>query len=123
MVMRLRFALHGPRNHRIYHLVAVNQKVRRDGRPAELLGVYDPRLPLGAASKKVEWSVDRIRYWISVGAQPSKTVEKLLVLGGLLKPKPVSSTKFPPPTSTPPRKPLQKQEPLPPVEEKSKWDL
>lgn len=80
MVMRLRLALHGHRNYKIYHLVAINQKARRDGKPAELLGIYDPHLPLGVSEKKVEWSVDRIRYWLSVGAQPSKAAEKLLIL-------------------------------------------
>ena len=28
--------------------------------------------------KKVEWSVERLKFWLSVGAQPSKTVETLL---------------------------------------------
>jgi len=79
MPMRLRLAIHGKRNDRIFHLVAVNQRSRRNAKPTELLGVYDPRVrPGGSEHKTVEWSVGRIRYWLSVGAIPTKSVVKLL---------------------------------------------
>jgi small subunit ribosomal protein S16 len=44
----------------------------------ELLGIYDPTLKLGDTHKTVKWSVDRIKYWLGVGALPSKSVVKLL---------------------------------------------
>ncbi|KAK0198213.1 hypothetical protein F5146DRAFT_77161 [Armillaria mellea] len=40
----------------------------------------------GEDEKKIEWSVDRIRYWLSVGAVPSKSVVKLLEAGKILSP-------------------------------------
>ncbi|KAL0575820.1 hypothetical protein V5O48_006147 [Marasmius crinis-equi] len=87
MPMRLRLAVHGRRNDRIFHLVAINQRTRRNGKPTELLGIYDPRVrPGGATHKTMEWSVGRIRYWLDVGAIPSKTVVKLLEMGNILKP-------------------------------------
>ncbi|KAK7059052.1 hypothetical protein VNI00_001676 [Paramarasmius palmivorus] len=87
MPMRLRLAVHGRRHDRIFHLVAINQRARRNAKPTELLGIYDPRVkPGGRDHKTMEWSVGRIRYWLDVGAVPSKTVVKLLELGKILKP-------------------------------------
>ncbi|KAF5375081.1 hypothetical protein D9758_000374 [Tetrapyrgos nigripes] len=87
MPMRLRLAIHGKRNDRIFHLVAINQRARRNAKPTELLGIYDPRVkPGGPEHKTMEWSVGRIRYWLSVGAIPTTSVVKLLELGNILKP-------------------------------------
>ncbi|KAJ7125674.1 ribosomal protein S16 domain-containing protein [Mycena crocata] len=86
MPIRLRLAIHGRAHKRIFHLVAVNQRARRNAKPAEILGIYNPHLPHGGDHKTVEWSVDRIRYWLHVGAVPSKSVVKLLELGNILKP-------------------------------------
>ncbi|KAG2159755.1 ribosomal protein S16 domain-containing protein, partial [Suillus bovinus] len=86
MPVRLRMAMHGRRHNRIFHLVAINQRTRRDAKPMELLGIYDPALKLGDTHKTVKWSVDRIKYWLGVGALPSKSVVKLLELGGVLPP-------------------------------------
>ena len=80
MPVRLRLAVHGVRNHRIYHIVAVNQRQRRNAKPIELLGVYNPRIAPGETTKTIELSRDRLRHWISVGASPSKTVTQLLQL-------------------------------------------
>jgi hypothetical protein len=38
----------------------------------------------GVATKKVEWSVERIKWWIGKGAQPSDSVLKLLTMVGFL---------------------------------------
>ena len=84
-----------------YHIVAVDAKKRRDAKPLEILGIYDPALRsrydknkgwtvqdafktlegLDAPpvpDRRVEWGVDRLRYWVGVGAQPTKTVVHLL---------------------------------------------
>ncbi|GLB36068.1 putative ribosomal protein S16 [Lyophyllum shimeji] len=84
MPVRLRFSLHGTRHSRIFHLVAVEQGARRDAKPTELLGIFN-RYP-SSGQKTIEWSVDRIRYWLKVGAVPTKSVAKLLELGNILKP-------------------------------------
>ncbi|KAF7320098.1 Ribosomal protein [Mycena kentingensis (nom. inval.)] len=95
MPMRLRLAMHGKTHQKVFHLVAIDARARRQAQPAELLGVYNPHVEPrqqqhGLASKEqvktMQWSVDRIRYWLHVGAQPSKSVVKLLELGGILKP-------------------------------------
>ena len=78
MPVRLRLSMHGRRNKRIFHLVAIDQRKRRDAKPMELLGIYDPALKLGESHKTMEWSVDRIKYWLGVGALPSRSVVRLL---------------------------------------------
>ncbi|KAL1708996.1 ribosomal protein S16 domain-containing protein, partial [Schizophyllum commune] len=85
MTMKIRLAMHGHRNHRIFHLVAINSDKRRNARPTELLGIYDPHLN-DQGRKTVEWAVDRIRYWLSVGAQPTKSAVKLLETGNIIPP-------------------------------------
>lgn len=80
MAVRLRFALHGPRHNRIFHLVAINHTNRRNAKPIETLAIFDPRLKPGEDHKTVEWSVDRIKYWLREGAEPTKSAIKLLTM-------------------------------------------
>ncbi|KAF7985271.1 hypothetical protein HWV62_6409 [Athelia sp. TMB] len=86
MVVRLRLAMHGRKHARIFHLVAIRDQKARNAKPIELLGIYDPAMTLGEKYKTVEWSVDRIKYWLGVGAMPSKPVVRLLETGGVIPP-------------------------------------
>ncbi|KAI0788650.1 ribosomal protein S16 domain-containing protein [Abortiporus biennis] len=86
MAIRLRFAMHGPRHNRIFHLVAINNQLRRNAKPIETLGIFDPKLPAGETHKTVEWNPSRIKYWLSVGAKPTPPALKLLTMGGLITP-------------------------------------
>ena len=58
----------------------------RDGRSIEELGHYDP-MSRNAETQTV-LNVDRIRYWLGVGAQPSEKVQALLKRHGVKKPAP-----------------------------------
>lgn len=78
MVVRLRLAMHGRRHNHVFHLVAINGRKARNAKPIETLGIYDPAMKLGEEHKTVEWSVGRIKYWLGVGAVPSKTFIRLL---------------------------------------------
>jgi small subunit ribosomal protein S16 len=80
MVVRIRLAMKGVRNHKFFHLVVINSTKRRDADPLELLGIYHPRTDEAHPTKAVQWSVDRIRYWLRNGAQPSKSAVRLLTL-------------------------------------------
>lgn len=82
MAIRLRFAMHGHRHRKVFHLVAINSQVRREAKPTELLGVYDPH-KIEDDARVIRWSVSRIRYWLNVGAVPSKSVLKMLELASL----------------------------------------
>lgn len=103
MPLRIRLARHGQRNNPYYHIVAIDASKARDARPLEKLGEYDPipRVPSTSylppeakvfgkehgtvkLEKKVEWNVKRIRYWLGVGAEPTRTVVKLLERVGIL---------------------------------------
>jgi len=84
MAIRLRLAMHGRRHRKVFHLVAIDRQLRRDAKPAELLGVYNPHVKEDDA-RVIRWSVDRIRYWLNVGATPSKSALKMLELGGIIK--------------------------------------
>ncbi|TBU34631.1 ribosomal protein S16 domain-containing protein [Dichomitus squalens] len=95
MAVRIRMAMHGLRNNRILHIVAVNQRQRRNAKPIELLGIYNPHLNPGESTKTIQWSVQRLKYWLNVGATPSKTVTKLLQMGGILPPSPPASAVAP----------------------------
>ena len=66
----------GRRNRPFYRIVAIDSRFRRDGPPIEELGHYDPLEK--DASKQVKINAERVQYWLSVGAQPSETVESLL---------------------------------------------
>jgi len=74
------------RTHRpFYRIAAAEKRVKRDGRVLENLGWYNPveKDP----DKQLKLEADRIRYWLSVGAQPSDTVMDILGKQDLLTPK------------------------------------
>ena len=77
MVVRLRLAVHGARNSRIFHLVAINSRKRRNAKPIEKLGEFDPS-PKQDNTKVIQWNTPRIKHWLSVGAQPSDRFVQLL---------------------------------------------
>ncbi len=105
MPVRLRLARHGTRNNPFYHIVAIYGRKARNAKPIELLGVYDPiprpppplvyrkdnwkemypamdaesvEPPAPLLTKKVEWNLERVKYWLDVGGQPSTVVSRLL---------------------------------------------
>eukprot|EP00943_MAST-04B_sp_MAST-4B-sp1_P009587 g9587.t1 len=60
-----------------YKIVAVDARKARNSQPIEYLGTWDPLVDK-AGKKKLRLSEDRVKYWLTVGAQPSDTVAKLL---------------------------------------------
>jgi small subunit ribosomal protein S16 len=71
------------RTHRsFFRLNAIDSRNPRDGRVIEPLGWYDPHAK--DADKQTELKVERVQYWLSVGAQPSETVRNLLKKQGIL---------------------------------------
>jgi small subunit ribosomal protein S16 len=62
-----------------YHIGVFNNRTRRDGRPVEQLGFYDPR----SEKEPVRLDLERARHWLSVGAKPSATVAAILKGQGL----------------------------------------
>jgi len=57
----------------------MDRRAPRNGRVIEELGWYDPLAP---EEKQSSFKIDRVDYWLSVGAQPSATVASLLKKAG-----------------------------------------
>jgi len=77
-MVRIRFQREGKPGQAHYRLVAVDRAAKRDGRPVETLGFYNPRLE----KDKLNFNEPRVKYWHSQGAVPSETVKNLLVESG-----------------------------------------
>lgn len=73
-MVKLRLSQTGARNRRMYRIVAVDEHKKRDGKAIEVLGFYNPQLTPPQLTVKR----DRVDYWLSVGAQPTASVKKLL---------------------------------------------
>lgn len=74
MAVTIRLARYGTKKRPFYRIVAASVAARRDGRFLEQIGTYDPAPKTPAVSLDRE----RIKYWISVGAKPSATVQTVL---------------------------------------------
>uniref|UniRef100_A0A0D9X9T3 Ribosomal protein S16 n=1 Tax=Leersia perrieri TaxID=77586 RepID=A0A0D9X9T3_9ORYZ len=85
MVVRIRLARFGCRNRPFYRLMAADSRSPRDGKHLEVLGYYNP-LPGKDGGKRMGLKFDRVKYWLSVGAQPSDPVERILFRAGILPP-------------------------------------
>ena len=81
MVVKLRLARWGAKKLPYYRIVAADARAPRDGKFLDIVGKYDPL----NHDSNVTFKEDRIKYWLSVGAQPTGRVEKLLDKAGLRK--------------------------------------
>jgi small subunit ribosomal protein S16 len=72
----IRLARHGTRNAPFYHLTVADRANRRDGRHIERVGFYNP-LARGK-SEQLRVDLERVDYWLSVGARPSERVGNLI---------------------------------------------
>jgi small subunit ribosomal protein S16 len=57
-----------------YRIVVADARTKRDGRAIEYVGIYHPK----ENPSRIEVKSDRIQYWLSVGAQPSDPVQRIL---------------------------------------------
>lgn len=81
MAVKLRLKRVGRKHQPSFRLAAMESRNPRDGRVLEELGFYNPASNDPAGQLKL--NVERIRYWLSVGAQPTETVRHLLRRGGI----------------------------------------
>jgi small subunit ribosomal protein S16 len=77
-MIKLRLKRFGKKREASFRLVATNSTSRRDGRPLEELGFYNPR------TKETRLDAEAIRSRLNQGAQPTDSVRSLLEKGGLL---------------------------------------
>ena len=74
MAVRIRLRRVGTTNVPAYRIVVADGRSPRDGRFIENIGTYDPR----KASDNFRVDLERARYWVGKGAQPSDTVRSIL---------------------------------------------
>ena len=77
-MIKLRLKRFGKKREASFRLVACNSTSRRDGRPLQELGFYNPR------TKETRLDAEGLRERLSQGAQPTDAVRSLLEKGGLL---------------------------------------
>lgn len=82
-MVRIRLSRVGRKHKSLFRLVACNQRSPRDGKALEILGQYDPCE--ADDMKKLNFKPDRVKYWLSVGAQASDRVWNLLRKRGINK--------------------------------------
>lgn len=78
-MVRIRLRRVGGKGQPSYRVVAADKESPRDGRFLEALGFYNPRTDPAT----IQLSEDRIFEWLSNGAQPSESVDKVFRSAGL----------------------------------------
>lgn len=81
-MVRIRMSRIGRPHRPFYRINAIDSRTKRDGKVIENLGWYDP--VAGEGAKQLELKVDRIKHWLSVGAQPSETLTDVLVKNNIM---------------------------------------
>jgi len=79
VAVRLRLTRVGARKDPVWRVVVADGRAKRDGRVIETVGHYNPQ----TQPSTIVLKEDRIRAWLSRGAQPSETVSKLLKTQGI----------------------------------------
>jgi small subunit ribosomal protein S16 len=79
MAVRIRLTRVGATNNPIWRVVATDKRSPRDGRFLEVLGHYNPQTD----PSTIEIDEERVRRWLSQGAQPTATVKRLLKAKGI----------------------------------------
>jgi len=82
MSLKLRLARRGTKKRPFYHIVAADSHAARDGKYIEKLGIFDPLLGK-TDEKRVQFDVERVKHWLSKGAQPTDRVARFLTAQGL----------------------------------------
>lgn len=72
----IRLARGGSKKRPFYNIVVADSRERRDGRFIERVGFYNPMAQGKAEGLRV--ALDRVTYWLGVGAQPSDVAVRLI---------------------------------------------
>ena len=77
MALKIRLARGGAKKRPFYQIVVADARSPRDGRFVEKVGTYNPMLPQDN-QERIRLNTDRIKHWLSVGAQPTDRVALFL---------------------------------------------
>ena len=78
MAVKIRLKRLGKIREPYYRIVVADARTKRDGRAIEEIGKYHPKLE----PSLIQIDSDRAQYWLSVGAQPTESVQRLLTITG-----------------------------------------
>ena len=76
-MLKIRLSMGGVRKRPIYKIVIADSKFPRDGRFVEKVGSFNPLLPKDK-KERIKVEAERIKYWLSKGAQPTLRVSRIL---------------------------------------------
>ena len=79
MAVRMRLTRVGSKKNPIYRVVVADSRSPRDGRFIEIVGRYNPQ----TEPSTIDFDEERVKEWLSKGAQPSNTVSRLLKIKNL----------------------------------------
>ncbi|SFC51044.1 30S ribosomal protein S16 [Tropicimonas isoalkanivorans] len=82
MAMKIRLARGGSKKRPFYSIVAADSRMPRDGRFIEKLGTYNPLLPKDS-EHRVKMDMERVKYWLDQGAQPTDRISRMLEAAGV----------------------------------------
>jgi small subunit ribosomal protein S16 len=83
MALKIRLARGGAKKRPFYKIVVAEATSPRDGKFIERVGSHNPMLPKDHA-ERIVLKLERIKYWLSVGAQPTDRVTKFLANVGVV---------------------------------------
>src|SRR6056300_1105159 len=76
-MLKLRLSRGGTKKRPVYKVVVADSRFARDGRFLEKLGFFNPLLPKDK-KERIGLEAERIKYWLSQGAQPTTRVARIL---------------------------------------------
>src|ERR1700675_1127863 len=84
MSLVFRMARAGTKKRPFYHIVVADSRAPRDGRFIERLGYFNPLLPKDK-TERLKLDLDKVKTWMTKGAQPSDRVMRFLDAAGVAK--------------------------------------
>ncbi|MCX7772742.1 MAG: 30S ribosomal protein S16 [Clostridia bacterium] len=79
MMVKIRLKRMGAKKKPFYRIIIADERSPRDGKFIEQVGTYDPL----ANPSLISVDAEKVKQWISNGAQPTDTVKKLLKIAGV----------------------------------------
>ena len=84
MSVKIRLSRGGTKKRPYYYVVVADSASPRDGRYIEQIGTHNPLLAKDNP-ERVKLNLDRVKHWLSVGAQPTDRVARFIDAAGLAK--------------------------------------
>src|SRR5215470_17147988 len=85
MSLKIRLARAGSKKRPFYHIVVADSRSPRDGRFIERLGFFSPLTPREQKEHRLKLDLDKVKTWLTKGAQPTDRVLRFLDEAGVMK--------------------------------------